>query len=525
MAEFSFSKLTPEVISATMLEAACRPKAEDVTEPEGLAPPILQLCAPLPVTKAIGLLEQAREKSPPSGWRYFFRVLRRQPRVNGLIFRVLAELIKISRRSNKLMEGLHEQIDFARHQAAGTQERIRHVVQTDSKRQEELAALRQTLVKMQDQQSAGILSLEETLLRIQKEQREELVNLTQTLTETQSRHREEVAALTRTMSEDGLRELSRVQGSLREETHSFLEAQRKTLEQQHASLLAMIEEAKGRADSVAGEISAFQPRIGSELNEVRARVLRADLALQRLRKTRSPARSTRSTVTPRPGVPEDKAHTAIEEKFDYFMFEQRFRGDMTEIKQRQESYVDFFRGRRNVVDLGCGRGEFVELLSEQGIPATGIDMNEEMIESCQARGLKVVLAGLFEYLESRPDRSIGGIFSAQVVEHLSSNQIMRLVELCGTKLEAGGIAVVETINANCLYALGNFYLDPTHVKPVPCNLLQFMFEQAGFEIRETRFSGPVAGIKAEPVLRSSGGGVPVNFENYQDYAIIAVRPS
>lgn len=507
MAEFSFSKLTPEVISATMLEAARRPKAEDVTESEGFAPPILQLCAPLPVTKAIGLLEQAREKSPPGGWRYFFRALRRQPRVNGLIFRVLAELIKISRRSNKLMEGLHEQIDFARHQAAGTQERIRHVVQTDSKRQEELAALRQTLVKMEDQQSAGILSLEETLLRIQKEQREE------------------VAALTRTMSEDSLRELSRVQGSLREETHSFLEAQRKTLEQQHASLLAMIEEAKGRADSVAGEISAFQPRIGSELNEVRARVLRADLALQRLRKTRSPARSTRSTVTPRPGAPEDKAHNAIEEKFDYFMFEQRFRGDMTEIKQRQESYVDFFRGRGNVVDLGCGRGEFVELLSEQSIPATGIDMNEEMIESCQARGLKVVLAGLFEYLESRPDRSIGGIFSAQVVEHLSSNQIMRLVELCGTKLEAGGIAVVETINANCLYALGNFYLDPTHVKPVPCNLLQFMFEQAGFEIRETRFSGPVAGIKAEPVLRSSGGGVPVNFENYQDYAVIAMRPS
>jgi 2-polyprenyl-3-methyl-5-hydroxy-6-metoxy-1,4-benzoquinol methylase len=509
MAEFSFSKLTPEVISATMLEAACRPKREDVIESEGLAPPILQLCAPLPVTKAMGLLEQAREKSPPSGWRYFFRALRRQPRVNGLIFRVLAEVIKISRRSNKLMEGLHEQIDFARYQATGTQERIRHVVQTDSKRQEELAALRQTLVKMQDQQSARILSLEETLLRIQKEQREELAKLTQTLMETQSQHREGVAALTRTMSE---------------EMHSFLEAQRKTLEQQHASLLAMIEEAKGRADSVAGEISAFQRRIGSELNEVRARLLRADLALQRLRKTRSPARSTRSTVIPRSGAPEDKAHTAIEEKFDYFMFEQRFRGDMTEIKQRQESYVDFFRGRRNVVDLGCGRGEFVELLSEQGIPATGIDMNEEMIESCQARGLKVVLAGLFEYLESRPDRSIGGIFSAQVVEHLSSNQIMRLVELCGTKLEAGGIVVVETINANCLYALGNFYLDPTHVKPVPCNLLQFMFEQAGFEIRETRFSGPVAGIKAEPVLRSSGG-VPVNFENYQDYAIIALRPS
>lgn len=524
MAEFSFSKLTPEVISETMLEAACRSKAEDATEPEGFAPPIIQLCTPLPVTKGRSLLEQAREKSPPSGWRYFFRALRRQPRVNGLIFRVLAESLKISQRSNKLLVGLHEQIDFSRHQAVVTHERIRHIVQTDSRQQEELAALRQTLVEMQNQQSE-ILSLEETLLKTQREQQEELTKLTETLAKTQSQSQEEIAALTRTMSEDSLRELARVHEGLREETHSLLEAQRQTLEQQHARLLAMIEEAKERVDSVAGEISAFQRRIGSELSEVGARVLRADLALQQLRKTRRPARATRSTFTSQASAPEDKAHGAIEEKFDYFMFEQRFRGDMTVIRQRQESYVDFFRQRKNVVDLGCGRGEFVELLAEHSIPATGIDMNEEMIESCQARGLKVVLADLFEYLESRSDRSIGGIFSAQVVEHFSSNQIMRLVELCGTKLNSGGVVVVETINANCLYALGNFYLDPTHVKPVPCSLLQFMFEQVGFEIRETRFSGPVAGIKAEPVLRSPGGGVLAHFENYQDYAIIAVRPS
>jgi 2-polyprenyl-3-methyl-5-hydroxy-6-metoxy-1,4-benzoquinol methylase len=489
MAEFSFPKFTPEVLSTNMLEAARGPKTVNATEPEQFAPPVAQLCVPLPVTKARSLLNQAREKAPPRGWRYLFRAIRRQPRVNDLIFRVMAELIKISRRSNSLIQGLHEQIDFARHQAVVIQERIRHVVQTDYEQQEDIASLKQTLAQIQSQ------------------------------------YKEEVAALTRTMSENSLHELDRVQESLRNETRSLLETQGQILDQQHARLAAIIEQARERADSVAVEMSALQRQIASELSEIQARGLRADRSLQRLRRTRNPVEAIRPTTTSRAIAPEGEAQAAAEEKFDYFMFEQRFRGDITVIKQRQASYVDFFRRNKNVVDLGCGRGEFVELLMEHGIPATGIDMNEEMIESCQARGLKVVLADLFEYLGSRPDRSIGGIFSAQVIEHLSSDQIMRLVGLCGAKLIAGGLVVIETVNANCLYALGNFYLDPSHVKPVPCGLLQFMFEQVGFKIVETCFSGLVPEMEAEPVLRASGGGAPVNFEKYQDYAIIAVCPS
>ena len=85
-----------------------------------------------------------------------------------------------------------------------------------------------------------------------------------------------------------------------------------------------------------------------------------------------------------------------------------------------------------------------------------------------------------------------------------------------------GVMVAETVNANCSFALGNFHLDPTHVKPVPFGLLRFMFEQAAFEIKEIRFSGPVPGTELEPLLQAFEG-VPTSCSNYQDYAVIAVR--
>ena len=320
-------------------------------------------------------------------------------------------------------------------------------------------------------------------------------------------------------TEERWREMTTAQEHLRR----ALEARQEAGEQHHTTLLTMIDEARGRLDSLAGQTSSLRTRIGSDLDEMRMRVLRADRAVRTLRETFLTAGRQGPAVVSEMGTPERLTEAVIDEKFDYFMFEQRFRGDVTLIKQRQEAYLEFFRGKQNVIDLGCGRGEFVELLTEHGIQATGIDMNEDMIDFCRDRGINVVQANLFDYLEGIADRSIDGIFAAQVVEHLTPQQIMGFIGLCGSKLKSAGVVVAETVNANCPYALGNFYLDPTHVKPVPFGLLRFMFEQEAFDIREIRFSGPVPGTELDSILRASDG-VPTSCVSYQDYAVIAVRP-
>jgi SAM-dependent methyltransferase len=207
---------------------------------------------------------------------------------------------------------------------------------------------------------------------------------------------------------------------------------------------------------------------------------------------------------------------------DYVAFEQQFRGSAAEIRRRQSAYVDLFRGRQNVTDLGCGRGEFLELLAEAGVPVTGIDSNQDMVDVCQARGLRVVLADLFDHLASLPDASLDGVFASQIVEHLHPSDIGRLIDLCRAKLKEGGVIVAETVNPHCPEALANFYLDPTHIRPVPPGLLRFMLEQAPFLVRSLKFSSPVPESGAEEFLETLSAPPP-SMKLYRDYAVIAMR--
>ena len=211
-----------------------------------------------------------------------------------------------------------------------------------------------------------------------------------------------------------------------------------------------------------------------------------------------------------------------EPPFDYLLFEQQFRGPLEEIKRRQAAYLDLFLGRREVLDLGCGRGEFLELLTGHGIPVTGVDQSRVMVDLCHGRGLRAVQADLFAYLEGLPEHSLDGVFAAQVVEHFPPAAIARLIGLCGRKLQPGGVMVAETMNPGCPVALGHFYLDPTHVRPVPAELLRFLFEQAPFEVRCLRFSAPAGDGNLAEVLELPSAITP-EAQQYQDYAVVAVR--
>ncbi|CAA7599571.1 Methionine biosynthesis MetW [Acididesulfobacillus acetoxydans] len=168
---------------------------------------------------------------------------------------------------------------------------------------------------------------------------------------------------------------------------------------------------------------------------------------------------------------------------DYFLFEQRFRGSREDIKERQRVYLDYFKGKSKVLDIGCGRGEFVELLQENGIGVQGIDINEDMVGYCQDRGLPVLQADLFSYLEGLEDNSLDGIFAAQVIEHLKPNSLVRFMELTHLKLKCGGILMVETINPHNISAVCTWFnMDISHEKPILPETLSFLSECAGFKI-------------------------------------------
>jgi O-antigen chain-terminating methyltransferase len=191
-------------------------------------------------------------------------------------------------------------------------------------------------------------------------------------------------------------------------------------------------------------------------------------------------------------APKAMPSQALEPDFDYFGFEERFRGSEEDIKARQRAYVEYFRGQNDILDIGCGRGEFLELLGETGITVKGVDLDLDMILYCREKGLDVVQEDGLAYLDSLPDEALGGIFAAQVIEHLEPTLIIDLVKLCRRKLRPGGILILETLNPKCLMIFAeSFYMDFSHIKPIHPEAMKFLFESTGFLNIELKFSAPV----------------------------------
>jgi len=163
------------------------------------------------------------------------------------------------------------------------------------------------------------------------------------------------------------------------------------------------------------------------------------------------------------------------------------------VRERQRFYLPFFKDCRQVLDLGCGRGEFLELLGEAGIPARGVDTSPECAALCRSKGLDVACEDLFEHLRSIPDGSLDGISAFQLVEHLPAHRLPELIRLAAAKLCRGGRLAIETPNPECLAALAMyFYLDPTHQRPVPAALTRFYMEECGFGDIEVHYLCPAA---------------------------------
>ncbi len=318
----------------------------------------------------------------------------------------------------------------------------------------------------------------------------------------------------------------------------------------NASLSAMAEGLAKRWESMTAREQRYETRtaaIAAEQAELRALVgvsQQATLTLKREmeRMVRPKADTAEGHARPKPDAtsPPD-AFAAPLDAYKYVGFENQFRGSRDTIRERLESYVPFFPAAGVVLDVGCGRGEFLDLLKARGIPARGIDLNHEMAEVCRARGLDVTEADAVGYLESIEDASLGGIFAAQVVEHLQPSYLLRFLELAHHKVRPGGRVVLETLNPACWVAFFESYIrDITHVWPLHPETLKYLVLASGFTRADVEFRSPVpAQDRLQPIAAPAGADAAfadlveafnANVEKlnariftYLDYAIVAER--
>lgn len=170
-------------------------------------------------------------------------------------------------------------------------------------------------------------------------------------------------------------------------------------------------------------------------------------------------------------------------QFDYFKFENEFRGSRENVMTIQEQYIPYYLDNLggDVIDIGSGRGEFLELMKKNGISAYGIDVYEPFVEYCQKLGYRVIRNDALTYINTLEDDSIGGIFMSQVVEHLSEDYISALIKIAYSKLKKGSYFIIETPNPECLAALTEFNIDMSHIKPIHYRALEYLFKAANYQ--------------------------------------------
>ncbi len=216
----------------------------------------------------------------------------------------------------------------------------------------------------------------------------------------------------------------------------------------------------------------------------------------------------------------------------YFVFEKRHRGSSEEVKKNQEIYLPIFKDLRDrlkdknscVIDIGCGRGEFLEILKENNISARGVDLNEDMVHICREKGLQVEQADGTQYLKGLKDDSIAGVIACQFIEHLPVNVLIDFVKLCYDKLKKGRKVLFETINPESIFAMKWFYLDLSHQKPIPPQAISFLLESIGFYNIELKYLSPVTDdLKLNPSGDENIKKLNDFLFGYQDYAIIAEK--
>jgi len=188
-------------------------------------------------------------------------------------------------------------------------------------------------------------------------------------------------------------------------------------------------------------------------------------------------------------------------RLKYRAFEDRHRGAGADISKLLAEYLPYFRGCQKVLDVGCGRGEFLGVLRDGGVPGYGVDSDESMVEAARGHGHHVVLEDAVSHLRSLEPGAIDGIFASQVAEHLPTADLMSLLEVGFRKLRPGGVIALETPNPESLFIFAAFfYVDLTHIRPIHPEAMKWAMEATGFENVQLERIMPVPeGTRLEPI--------------------------
>ena len=225
----------------------------------------------------------------------------------------------------------------------------------------------------------------------------------------------------------------------------------------------------------------------------------------------------------------------IYQTIDYFKFQEYMRGSYGEIKAHQQEYVNYFAKCTSVIDLGCGRGEFLTVLKEHGIKATGVDSYKKSVDYCRTRGLQVVQRDAIEYLREQKAESIDGVFAAQFIEHIPTKALLELCKESYRVMKPESYIVLETPNPMCLSVyMNSFYLDPSHKNPVHTHLMEYLMKECGFddvhvvftEASKVGYRLPLLDAEYCKNLAEFNDGVNLLSDivfGSQDYAIIAKK--
>jgi O-antigen chain-terminating methyltransferase len=250
-------------------------------------------------------------------------------------------------------------------------------------------------------------------------------------------------------------------------------------------------------------------------------------------------------------LPESETYSALQIKnmlkeedhiFDamYVTFEDKFRGTRQDIKNRQNVYIPYIDkavktnapdkqgAQTQIIDVGCGRGEWLELLKENGFNAKGIDLNEIMVGTCKEHNFDAVQSDAVEYLRSLPAASLCAVTGFHIIEHLPFKTLIALLDESFRVLKQGGVIIFETPNPeNLLVGACTFYTDPSHIKPLVPAAVQFIAEERGFsdvEIKRLhKYSDYLGASSAGGAVEEESSFIAKNFYNEMDYAVIGTK--
>lgn len=189
---------------------------------------------------------------------------------------------------------------------------------------------------------------------------------------------------------------------------------------------------------------------------------------------------------------------------NHIVFEEKVRGSREYTRKKQSKFIKYFESCTNVLDIGCGRGEFLELLKEHRISGCGIDVDEDMIEYCRSLKLDAEKMDAISYLNLLNDDSLDGIFVDQVVEHLAPSYLINMIGLCYLKMKVGAKIIIGTVNPLSMVCLASFHKDMSRGKPVHPDTLKFIMQSAGYIEPVTQFYDPIEECQRLKLIDATG---------------------